>query len=298
MVKDAYISIVIPVYNNASRLHKCLDSIKNQNYPLHKVELIIIDNESTDGSDEIAKKFADKFIVQNDQKNPYISRNIGIKMAKGDIIVLLDSTCVASTNWLSSGTNLILAGADVVAGKVIFEISKNYDLGELFDSLYNINNKRNVEKNGTAKGLNLFCKRAVFDKIGLFPGKSRSGEDVLWTKTVSRSGLNLMYCDEAAVSYPSRNTGQLLKKQWRVGRGQPYIWASEGNLLKKAIIEITKKLFPPNPFEILTRIRVNGFYWMKKDIISLIFFGWIIKLEMAIANACSLFNILRSTKKS
>lgn len=87
-------SIIVPVYNTEEYLQRCLDSILNQTY--NNYEIIIVNDGSTDGSKEIIKsyisKYPDKIIVVN-KKNGGLSsaRNKGVKKAKGDYILFVDS---------------------------------------------------------------------------------------------------------------------------------------------------------------------------------------------------------------
>ena len=83
------LSIIIPVYNEAPWLRRCLDSIK----PSKKTEVIIIDDCSTDGSAEICDEYADRFIVHHQAENRGVSvaRNTGIQIATADHITFIDS---------------------------------------------------------------------------------------------------------------------------------------------------------------------------------------------------------------
>lgn len=85
-------SVIIPVYNVEKYIEKCIDSILNQSYKDY--EIIIINDGSTDGSENILKKYNNnKKITIITQENQGLSaaRNAGIKKAKGDYIVLVDS---------------------------------------------------------------------------------------------------------------------------------------------------------------------------------------------------------------
>lgn len=87
------ISVIIPVYNSEQYLRECLDSIVNQS--LYEIEIICVDDGSTDNSLNILKEFAAKDcrITVIKQENLYagIARNAGIAIAKGEYISILDS---------------------------------------------------------------------------------------------------------------------------------------------------------------------------------------------------------------
>ena len=86
------VSIIIPVYNSAKYITQCIESVINQTYK--NIEIIIIDDNSTDESIEIIKKIKDKrikLISIKQNKGVANARNTGIKKATGDYICFLDS---------------------------------------------------------------------------------------------------------------------------------------------------------------------------------------------------------------
>ena len=84
------LSIIVPVYNTSKYLEKCLDSLTNQS--LKDIEIIVINDGSTDNSKDIINKYLGK-IVFIDKKNEGIgkTRNLGIKKAKGKYVMFIDS---------------------------------------------------------------------------------------------------------------------------------------------------------------------------------------------------------------
>lgn len=87
------VSIIIPVYNVEQYLRQCLDSVINQT--LKDIEIICIDDGSTDSSLEILKEYAQKdnrfVIVTQKNKHAGVARNRGMKLAKGEYVHFLDS---------------------------------------------------------------------------------------------------------------------------------------------------------------------------------------------------------------
>lgn len=104
------VSIIIPVYNAASFLSECLDSVINQTYK--NLEIICVNDGSTDASLSIIKKYAkkDKRIRYYTQKNKGQSaaRNIGIKMCKGEYISFIDSDDMIDLHTISVAVDLFL----------------------------------------------------------------------------------------------------------------------------------------------------------------------------------------------
>ena len=94
------VSIVIPTYNSARTLPACLESIREQDYPEDKVEIIIADAGSYDNTVEIARQFTDK-IYSNPLKTGEAGKAVGVRHATGEIIALIDSdNILPERDWL------------------------------------------------------------------------------------------------------------------------------------------------------------------------------------------------------
>ncbi len=111
------VSVVVPVYNVEEYLRECLDSIRNQS--LKEIEIICVDDGSTDGSLEILKEYAakDKRISVLAQKNLYagVARNAGLAVAKGEYLSFLDSDDFFEKTLLEETYNLAQKeGSDIV----------------------------------------------------------------------------------------------------------------------------------------------------------------------------------------
>ena len=93
MKANEKISVIVPVYNVKLYLHKCVDSILNQTY--QNIEVLLIDDGSTDGSSDICDSYTEKDsrIKVVHKKNGGLSsaRNTGLDMATGEYILFVDS---------------------------------------------------------------------------------------------------------------------------------------------------------------------------------------------------------------
>lgn len=84
------ISIVIPTFNESQLIAKCLKSIFSQDYPKNKLEVIVVDNYSTDSTLEIARLFPVK-ILMNKVVDAQASKMVAFKMATGEFFIYLDA---------------------------------------------------------------------------------------------------------------------------------------------------------------------------------------------------------------
>lgn len=91
--KNGLVSIVIPVYNSKARLEKCLDSIVSQSYP--NLEVLVVDDCSTDGSLEIARSYEKRFpwfhVYTKENEGVSAARNFGMSKATGEYLQFVDS---------------------------------------------------------------------------------------------------------------------------------------------------------------------------------------------------------------
>lgn len=81
------VSVIVPTYNSANFLEACLKSIQNQTYK--NIELIVVDNSSTDATKTIAKKYTDKVYNRGPERSA--QRNYGAKKSRGDFLLFIDA---------------------------------------------------------------------------------------------------------------------------------------------------------------------------------------------------------------
>ena len=132
-----FISVIMPVYNGEKRIHKCLGSIKKQSYPQDKIEIIIVDDDSTDNTVQIAKEQFGAKIVRNGTHDPERGKSIGIEHAAGEYLFFIDDDNILThRTWLE---NLICAVVEenCVGGQAAwFAYRKKSSLPDKYMELY------------------------------------------------------------------------------------------------------------------------------------------------------------------
>lgn len=287
-------SIIIPVFNNLSGLKSCLHSVLNQQDIRFDYEVIIIDNGSKDDIHGYVETLQYDYIYYLEEKtylnSPYSARNRGLEIAKGDVLIFLDTSCRVSKNWLNKGVDA-LEKADLVGGDVRFDVTKRSDVAELYDSFFNIQMRDSVNKRKLAKTCNLFVNRVVFERLGFFKEGVRSGEDVRWSSEASKKGFNLMFCEQAYVTMKPRKFNSLVGKQFRVAKGQPRIW-KKNNLLKKNILnKVVLCWLPPNPFVLKSKAETNDIPLSNSRFFQLFLLGWLLRFVNGCGNIVGLVKI-------
>jgi GT2 family glycosyltransferase len=188
--KNILVSIIIPHFNGKEILTKCLNSILEN--PFDKFEIIVVDNGSTDGSQEIIKKnFPQVTLLQNEINKGYAGGcNSGIKYTNGDFILFLNNDVEVAVNFIEEMYNAIISDDTIglVQPKMLSMQNKSYfdysggaggeiDIfgfpfarGRVFielekdDSQYDYLPKEIFWASGTA----LLIRKKLLDKIGLF----------------------------------------------------------------------------------------------------------------------------------
>src|SRR3989338_9183592 len=113
------ISVIVPVYNAHKTLPLCLDSLMALDFPKEDREIIVVDNNSTDGSKEIIRQYPVHYLFEA-KKGRASARNRGVRSAGADLIAFIDADCIASRDWLKILFEAIQQGdAAICGGEII-----------------------------------------------------------------------------------------------------------------------------------------------------------------------------------
>jgi len=288
------VSVIVPAYNAERDIAKLIGSLLDLDYPKELLEIIIVDNNSNDRTKETVNQYPVKLLEEKNIQSSYAARNKGIRNAKGEIIAFIDSDCVATPQWIKEGVNILVSeSADLVGGKVEFVYSKENTAAELFDSITNMQIEFNIEESAVAKTANLFVKLSLFDKIGMFPYWVKSGGDVQWTGKATKNGFSLLYAPRAIVKHPARSLRALLKKQYRVGRGQVHIWIGERRSSLKFIYSVFRMFLPSRLSSIKKIIYQRGTTEMNEKVLSIWYVSCLCNLSMGLGILMEIFGGLK-----
>ena len=201
--KKDKISIIIPVYNKEKYLKKCLKSILNQTYK--NLEIIIIDDKSTDKSLEIINSFknTDKRIKVYTHKHSNISsiRNYGLKKVTGSYVLFIDSDDYIEKNMIEIlYENLKIAHADI---SICNYNNKDSEKNFIFDSNTALNLLFN-NKRGIGFGLwNKLISKDILTNQKF--NNYKIGEDLDFTyRLLKKSNLKITYIDKTLYHYIKR----------------------------------------------------------------------------------------------
>ena len=100
-----FVTVILPVRNEASSIIASLDSVLHQDYPQERMEILIADGMSTDGTraivQEYQNRFGNIFLVDNPGKIVPTGMNLALRRAKGEFIVRVDGHCVIESNYIN-----------------------------------------------------------------------------------------------------------------------------------------------------------------------------------------------------
>jgi len=180
--EEHLISVIIPTYNRARFLKEAIESVLAQTYK--NLELIIVDDGSTDNTSEVVKEFTDKRIIYlyQDNKGVSVARNKGICSIKGQYIAFLDSDDIWLPQKLQKQLEVFktsrLNPGVVYSGVQYMDYNGNPKKqkklskyrGNIFSKL--------LRKNIAGIGSTMLAKKECFDKCGLFDENLPSREDL------------------------------------------------------------------------------------------------------------------------
>ena len=221
-----FVSVILPVYNDAVALRRCLHSLRKQTYPVDRFEVIVVDNGSTkDNPQAVVADFPGYRFYIETKVGSYAARNKGMSHAKGEAYAFIDSDCIASPQWLEEGVRTLLAHPDcgLVGGRVdIFVQDRERPTWvELYDRVSLLRLKDYIEQMHVCSTCNMFVWSKVFDIVDLFNETLRSAGDFEWSDRVHAAELKLIFNDRACMQHPAcRTWREIIKRKRRVAGGQ------------------------------------------------------------------------------
>lgn len=216
-------SIIIPAYNEEEHIKDCIESIKSLDYPTDKIEIIVVDNGSTDNTAKVAIKAGAK-VINFPKGNVGAVRNRGVKDASGEILAFIDSDCVAGRNWLSAGVERLL---DKNIGAVGGECRVPEGSGWVEKAW--VGDQKPISKEVERLACSsLILTRELFDLLKGFNEQLSAAEDDDISFRIKERNLCLYSEEQCAVihkDYPSSLFGIFSKQLWH---GTNQIETSDG----------------------------------------------------------------------
>ena len=228
------ISVIIPARNEEKNIGQLLTALQQQTYPAALIEVIVVDDHSTDQTAMIVQQYARVTLLQlkDDGINSYKKKAIetGIAAATGEMIITTDADCLPSPNWLKTmaaykeenKSALIAAPVVITCNSSVVQVFQAID----FMVLQGITGAAVYKKNmSMCNGANLAYERKIFYEVNGFAGIDHiaSGDDMLLMHKVSKQypeRIHYLKSKEAMVATEPMKT-------WKAFFNQRIRWASK-----------------------------------------------------------------------
>jgi glycosyltransferase involved in cell wall biosynthesis len=243
---SAYASIVVPVYNRAELLRRCLTSLVAQTYPCTCFEIIVVDDGSTEdiatAAQEATEGWQGRFgLLRKANGGPASARNAGIRAAKGDIIAFTDSDCVADQDWLAGLIEeLAKDGASGVGGSISNITPPGWIARYLTCSNFYRHRVRHGEVDYLVTANVAFRRSALLQAGGFNEQPGVWGEDADLSFRLIQSGHRLLLAPQARVKHygvPNSLNGWA-NELFRYGRGNAILsrnWVNRRSVLTEFV---------------------------------------------------------------
>jgi glycosyltransferase involved in cell wall biosynthesis len=163
MTKSILISVVVPAFNEEKVIGRCLKALKNQSFPQSQSEIIVVDNNSTDKTAQIARKLGARVVLEKKKGYVFALRK-GCSQVKGEIIAITDADAQVHPDWLEKIFQAYKENPQAVGvgGRVLFR--PRTWLSIINEPIWNLGGWLFKQP----PGFNLSFKKEIYQKIGGF----------------------------------------------------------------------------------------------------------------------------------
>jgi succinoglycan biosynthesis protein ExoA len=233
------ISVIVPVRNEANHIAHTLSQLVLQRYAPEALEILVVDGESTDNTRELVGEFVTQYdnvlLFDNPKRLSSAARNIGIRHARGDVVLIVDGHCEIPDDRMLE--NLAAAfqasGADCIGRPQPLDVTgatplqraiaaaRSSWLGHHPDSFIYASEPRYVPAGSVA----VAYRRRVFERAERFDESFDACEDYEFNVRCDQAGLRCYFSPAVAVRYfPRRSLGGLFRQLYRYGQGRVRLW--------------------------------------------------------------------------
>ena len=234
-VETPFISVIVPVRNEAAFLRGTLEQLLSQDYPVDRFEVLVADGDSTDATRDIVAELmlehANLRLLDNPRRWSSGGRNTAVAVARGELIVLIDGHCeLDNPHYLDEIASAFeRSGADCVGRPQPLDVTgasplqraiaaaRSSRLGHHTASFIYAEREGFVPPQSVA----VAYRRTVFDAVGIFDESFDACEDVEFNHRVAKAGMTCYFTPCVAVRYfPRSSLAGLFRQMARYGRGR------------------------------------------------------------------------------
>ena len=272
-ISDIKLSVIIPARNEAKNIGDLLQAIELQDYPAQNFETIVIDDNSTDATPEVVKRYHSARLISLNTTdiNSYKKKAIetGIESARYDWLITTDADCLPGISWLKTVASFReYSGSKVIAGPV--SINCNNSVLQIFQSMDMMvlqgitGGALHRDTLTMCNGANLFYEKASFNAVNGFSGIDNiaSGDDMLLLHKLRQN-------NSGKISYLKSKPAIVATepmKSWKDFINQRIRWASKASRYSdKRIYPVMFTVYLFNllfPVVLLFALFENQYWWL------------------------------------
>lgn len=185
------VSIIVPVHNTAAFLNHCVESLLAQDFPADQFEILMVDNNSTDGSGDLLRAMKGVRVLSESRPGSYCARNRGLRAARGEVIAFTDSDCFTDRGWLRAACRALEnPAAQIVLGQRrpardegVLRLISSYEVKK--DETVLSSNDERLYFGFTN---NMAVRRSTLEKHGPFVERPRGADTIFVRRVVSAEG--------------------------------------------------------------------------------------------------------------
>ncbi len=187
---DPLVSVIVPTKNSAAFIDACLKSIHDQTYK--NIEIIVVDNSSTDATQEIARRYTNKVFTKGPERSAQV--NYGVEKSAGEYIYKVDSDFTLDSEVVNECISEIKKGFDavVVHNSPDTSVSWIAKIRKFEVDMYKYNLTHSSAR---------FVKKVVFLNIGGFNEKITAGEDYDFQNKLNRKDYKSSFIEAEAIHH-------------------------------------------------------------------------------------------------
>lgn len=287
------VSIIIPIRNAERTLEKTLSYIDALDYPREKMEVILADGGSTDGTLAVAKAWLEKrpfgkLVEVVDCASPGHARNSALKVATGEFLLFTDGDCAPEPSWVWEILHPFLVDPQIggVGGEIL---TLRTDIGNETESyceqvgFLSVTGRCGLKESGYFPGVvdssphevnggtyspffataNVAFRRSAIERAGGEFWNEPTGEDVDFSLRVLKLGYKLYFVKSAIVKHMHRVSLESFLRQWYgYGYGHPLLIAKHAENKFEIVLQLGRPRFISLPLPAKGIIHVGSFHLM------------------------------------
>lgn len=248
--------------NGGTTIKALLESLLEVHYSKEKIDIVIVDGNSTDKTRDIVAKYPVELLIEK-KEGPNVARNTGFKHTDGEIIVFTDADCIVPKNWIKKTVeNFRNSKIGCVGGNVKGlddDFLSKYADNSIFPTMRTFKKRKETYSIGPLKGCPVGCnmsfRREALEDAGGFDESIRySFEEDEAIERMCKTGYKVILDPQVLVWHKHRsNLKDILKQSFKYGKGA-------GNLLKRPKNQkLVQRWFLINLFGLAQVILTMGF---------------------------------------